>query len=391
MVRCPAGSRSSTGCRRGCGSSAMASAASSARIRASTAAISASLRSASSRVAWSSSSSSNTSASSSGSACTWPRISVSSSLDASSIRSAIWAGFSRRIRASGPRSPALLAWPISGSNRDQSRNTCSSCSPSSRRNRPSRPPGRRWASTPASTHSPSGCSRSSRSAARTRWAVSTSMSRWPSTSARSSTSPSRRSKRRRSSWALVSFSSLPSNRPVCSTGTNTSRPPTLATSPVTTGQLGDRAAGRSRPAPGPAISPLLSVIGRLSRSMRWMVRPPRVAAGGIRLCRGHTDQCFTAHQARRGGRVNSRSTKSEQNRAGCPPRFRVTAQSGVLSRGTAISRECTQRGEEVAAVLGDPSSTTPAITAPALGRVAGWCLVPSRPMPAGCPVLRPVP
>ena len=68
---------------------------------------------------------------------------------------------------------------------------------------------------------------------------------------------------------------------------------------------------------------------------------------GIGLCRGHTDQCFTAHQVHCGGLVNSRSTKSEQNCAGCTPRFRVTARSGVLSRGTAISRECTQRGEEV--------------------------------------------
>ena len=53
--------------------------------------------------------------------------------------------------------------------------------------------------------------------------------------------------------------------------------------------------------------------------------------------------------------------------------------------------EYTQRGEEVAAVLGDPSSTTPAISALTPGRVAGWCVIPSRPMPAGCPVLGPRP
>src|SRR3984885_3427560 len=124
LVRCPCGSRSSTGWRRRCGSSAIASAASSARIRVSTSAISASVRAPSRRMARSSSSSSKTSASSSGSACTWPRISVSSSLDAFSIRSAIWAGFSLRIRANGPRSSALPVWPISGSNAAHARNAC---------------------------------------------------------------------------------------------------------------------------------------------------------------------------------------------------------------------------------------------------------------------------
>ena len=123
LARWPGGSRSSTGCRRRCGSSAMASAASSARIRASTAAISSSVRAPSSRVARSSSSSSKTSASSSGSACTRPRISVSSSLEALSSRSAIWAGFSLRMRANGPRSSALPACPMSHSKSCQSRKT----------------------------------------------------------------------------------------------------------------------------------------------------------------------------------------------------------------------------------------------------------------------------
>ena len=42
---------------------------------------------------------------------------------------------------------------------------------------------------------------------------------------------------------------------------------------------GRRPTGRSRPRTRPSDSPWLSVIGRLSRSMRWIVRPPRVAAG----------------------------------------------------------------------------------------------------------------
>ena len=121
LVRWAAGSRSRIGCRRCWGSSAIASAASSARIRASTAAISSFVRAPSRRVARSSSSSSNTSASSSGSACTRPRISVSSSLEASSSRSAIWAGFSLRMRANGLRSSALPSCPMSHSKSCQSR------------------------------------------------------------------------------------------------------------------------------------------------------------------------------------------------------------------------------------------------------------------------------
>ena len=45
----------------------------------------------------------------------------SSALEASSSRSAIWAGFSLLIRPNGPRSSALLVCPISGSNAFQSR------------------------------------------------------------------------------------------------------------------------------------------------------------------------------------------------------------------------------------------------------------------------------
>jgi hypothetical protein len=71
-----------------------APAASSARILPRTSAISASVRAPSSLAASSSSSSSKTSASSSGSACTYPRISASSALEASSSRSAICAGLS---------------------------------------------------------------------------------------------------------------------------------------------------------------------------------------------------------------------------------------------------------------------------------------------------------
>ena len=57
----------------------------------------------------------------------------------------------------------------------------------------------------------SSCNR--RSQARTRRAFATSIIRWPSTSALSSTSPSRRSKRRRSSLAVVRFSTSPSKGP----------------------------------------------------------------------------------------------------------------------------------------------------------------------------------
>ena len=264
----------------------MASAASSARIRDSTSAISASVRAPSSRVARSSSSSSKTSASSSGSACTCPRISVSSSLDASSIRSAICAGFSRRTRPNGPRVTALPAWPISGSNLDQSRNTCPSGSPASRpgpRRRQGRRRGLRRVSTPSSTHCPSRNS-SSRSAARTRCAVSTSISLCPSTSARSSTSPSRRSNRRRSIRALVSLITSPSSEATCPAGTNTSLPPTAATRPVTAG----RSAPLSRTMTSvsrPTGSPPESVIGRRSSSDKCSVRAPRAAgtwaAGGV--------------------------------------------------------------------------------------------------------------
>ena len=69
----------------------MVSAASSAHIRASTAAISVSVRAPSSLLASSSSSSSKTSASSSGSAWTWLRISVPSDADASMCRADILA------------------------------------------------------------------------------------------------------------------------------------------------------------------------------------------------------------------------------------------------------------------------------------------------------------
>ena len=85
------------------------------------------VRAPSRRVARSSSSSSKTSASSSGSACTRPRISVSSSLEASSSRSAIWAGLSLRMRANGPSS-ALPACPMSHSKSCQSRKAWTSSS-----------------------------------------------------------------------------------------------------------------------------------------------------------------------------------------------------------------------------------------------------------------------
>jgi AraC-like DNA-binding protein len=85
LARCPVGSRSSTLWRRRWGSSAMVSAASSAHIRASTAAISVSVRAPSSLLARSSSSSS------SGSAWTWLRISVPSDADASMCRADILA------------------------------------------------------------------------------------------------------------------------------------------------------------------------------------------------------------------------------------------------------------------------------------------------------------
>ena len=227
FCRGPGGSRSRTGCLRCCGSSAIASAASSARIRASTSAISKSVRAPSSRVARSSSSSSKTSASSSGSARTRPRISVSSSADALSSRSAIWAGLSLRMRANGPRSSALPSCPISHSKSCQSRapGVSGGRRPNMRRGR---------MSTPATIHS--GSSRtSSRSAARTRRAFGTSMSRWPNTSARSSTSPSLRSKWRSESRALDSRSGSPSKLLTWSIGTKISRPPTAATRPVTSG------------------------------------------------------------------------------------------------------------------------------------------------------------
>ena len=237
----------------------MASAASSARIRASTSAISASLRAASSRVARSSSSSSKTSASSSGSAWTWPRISVSSALEASSSRSAIWAGLSRRIRASGPRRPALPACPISGSNLDQSRNSCSLRSWSSRRpNRRAQPAGPaagvhpgQHPSRPVGVH----CWRSSRSAARTRCA------------ARHVDEPVAQHVAAQQHLAVPALEAaqvqlgagqlelLAVEAPVCSTGTNTSRPPTLATSPLTTGSGLPAQPARSRRPPGPATRP----------------------------------------------------------------------------------------------------------------------------------------
>ena len=147
---------------------------------------------------------------------------------------------------------------------------------------------------PAPTR-PSGCSRSSRSAARTRCAVGTSISRCPSTSARSSTSPSRRSKRRRSSWALVSFSSLPSNRPVCSTGTNTSRPPDLGHQP------GDhRQAVPAQPDDDvlhPAQRLPVAVRDRAFEQVHEVDGAAALGGGrGIRLCRGHSGQCYTPHR-----------------------------------------------------------------------------------------------
>ena len=232
--RWTAGSSFMTCSRRSSGRSPRRSTESSVSIRSSSAATSASERSSmNSRRCWASSSS-KTSASSSSFEPTARMISSPSLCDAASTRSASWAGCRRASLGWGMRRRTLGTCPVNASTLAQSRNSVETMLAPRRRGATRRRMPRSPVSTPTTRYQPS-MRAISISFARTSRAPSMLISWRSRTSFFSSTSPGRRSNRCRSI-----FSACRSTRPCAisatwSAATNTTRPATEATTPVTGG------------------------------------------------------------------------------------------------------------------------------------------------------------
>src|SRR6516165_1026728 len=176
------------------------------------------------------------SASSSLSWATASKISSPSSCEAASTRSAIWAGCRRASRRCASRSLEEGTWATNGSSWDHSTNSARSPRwPRKRRGSKRRQRAARLGSMPATRQTPPSQASSTSRAATSR-AVLTLIRLCPSTSARNSTSPGRRSKRARLSLVVEVRAAAGSSCAMRSAGTNSSRPPMRAFSPVTSGR-----------------------------------------------------------------------------------------------------------------------------------------------------------
>ena len=161
-------------------------------------------------------------------------ISRPSRWEAASTRSASCAGCNRASFGCGTRSRTVGTCPVNGSTLAQSRNSSAATDSPKRRGTTRRAIPRRPVSTPTTRYHPS-TRAISMSLARTRRAPSTLISCRSSTSFFSRTSCGRRSNGRRSSFAAPSCTWSWRISATTSAGTNTSRPATLASTPLTSG------------------------------------------------------------------------------------------------------------------------------------------------------------